>query len=134
MKLSRIGPNIETISKSAGCFTILGVLIVTISTSHLMFKLAEYLVINCTYGHAAWAQGLRVTDNKGHLSNGDSLSGWASEAVYGGGFLLTVPFFLGSYLLFGYIGLRLSGRRLSDPPPKKKWDSSNKPPRTARRD
>jgi hypothetical protein len=134
MKLSKLNANMEMITKSAGCFTIIGVVLVTFLSSNLMFKLAQYLAINAAYGHEAWQHGLHITGKGGQLSNGDTLSGWSYLIVYPGTFLLTIPFFFGSYLLFGYIGMRIRGRRPSDPPPKKKWDSSHKLPRTAHRD
>lgn len=115
----------KTLSESAGLFTGIGVLLVTFASSGLIFKLMQYLVIDYAYGHAAWVSGLRVTDWKhGVLSDGDSLSGWPYAAFYLGSFVLMAPFFLGSYFLFAYIGLRLRGRHLNDPKPKKKWTSS----------
>jgi hypothetical protein len=117
----------ETLSGSAGLFTGIGVLLVTLAASKWIFKLVEYLVINQVYGHTAWADGLRVTDGRhGILSNGDLLAGWPYVMFYMGIFVLILPFFFGSYFLFSYIGLRLRGRHLSDPKPKKKWTSSGK--------
>jgi len=116
-----------TLSESAGPFTVIGVVFVAFASSELIFKLMQFLVINCAYGHAAWVSGLRVTDWKhGVLSDGDLLSGWPYVAFYLGGFVLWGLFSLGSLFLFSYIGLRLRGRRLSDPKPKKKWQSSGK--------
>jgi len=45
---------------------------------------------------------------------------------YFGYFILVGLFFFGSFMVFSYIELRLRGRRLSDPEPKKKkkWQSS----------
>jgi hypothetical protein len=115
----------RTLSESAGIFTAIGVLLVTFAASKLVFKLMQYLVINYLYGHAAWANGLRVSGWKhGVLSNGDSLAGWPYVFFYLGSFILTLLPFFGSFLLFSYIGLRLGGRRLRDPKPKKKWQSS----------
>lgn len=115
----------KTLSESAGLLTGIGVLLVTFASSELVFKLMQYLVINYAYGHAAWVNGLRVTDWKhGVLSDGDFLSGWPYVAFYLGSFVLVLPFFFGSLFLFSYIGLRLRGRRLSDPNPKRKWRSS----------
>ena len=126
LKLSKLESYSETLSESAGCFTGIGVLVVTLAASNWISKLLEYLVINQVYGHAAWVDGLRVIDNRGGLSNGDFLSGWPQVVLYFGTFVLIVPFFFGSYFLFSYIGLRRKGRRLSDPKPKKRWSSSGK--------
>ncbi|MDR3456864.1 MAG: hypothetical protein P4N60_05420 [Verrucomicrobiae bacterium] len=111
-----------TLSESAGPFTAIGVVFVAFASSELIFELLQYLVINYAYGHAAWVHGLRVTDWKhGVLSDGDLLSGWPYMVLHLGLFVLWVPFVIGSGFLFSYIGLRLRGRRLSDPKPKKKW-------------
>ena len=128
MKLSsKLESYSQTLSKSTGIFTAIGVLLVTFASSELVFKLMQYLIINYAYGHAAWAGGLRVSSWKhGILSNGDLLAGWPCVFFYLGSFLLTALPFFGSFLLFSYIGLRLRGRRLSDPKPKKKWQSSGK--------
>lgn len=123
--LSKFESYSQTLSESAGIFTAIGVLLVSFASSKLVFKLMQYLVINYAYGHAAWAGGLRVSDWKhGVLSNGDLLASWPYVFFYLGSFLLTLLPFFGSFLLFSYIGLRLRGRRLSDPKPKKKWRSS----------
>ena len=124
MKLSKLKSYSATLAESSGCFTAVGSILVFVAASQWMYRLMEYVVINHLYGHAAWAEGLRVIDNKGNLSSGDFLVGWPLIALYLGSFVLTVPFFLGSSVLFSYVGLRLRGRRLSDPKPKKKWKSS----------
>ncbi len=122
--LSKLESYSQTLSESAGLFTGLGVVLVTFASSELVFKLMQYLVINYEYGHAAWTGGLRISDWKhGVLSNGDLLAGWSYVFFYLGSFILTAIPFLGSLFLFSYIGLRLRGRRLSDPKPKKKWQS-----------
>jgi hypothetical protein len=126
LKLSKLESYSETLSESSGCFTGIGVLVITLAASKWIFKLLEYLVINQVYGHAAWTDGLRVMDRHGGLSNGDFLSGWPLVMLYLGTFVLLLPFFFGSWFLFSYIGLRRKGRRLSDPIPKKRWRSSGK--------
>jgi|ERR1035437_8720373 hypothetical protein len=130
VKLSKLGSYAQTLGESARWFTGIGALLVALAVSKWTFKLLEYLVITHVYGHGAWVHGLRV-GHKGNLSNGDVLSGWPSLILYMGTFVLTVPFFIGSVWLFSYIGLRLSGRRLSDPNPKKKWKSSGESDHTA---
>ena len=126
MKLStKLETCSATLSESAGPFTGIGVLLVAFASSGLIFKLMQYLVINSAYGHAAWVSGLRISDWKhGVLSDGDALAGWPYIFFYSGGFILWGLFCIGSLFLFSYIGLRLRGRRLSDPKPKKKWRSS----------
>jgi hypothetical protein len=101
-------------------------LLVTFAVSKWAFALLEYLVICYLYGHTAWADGLRVTDKRGDLSNGDYLTGWSYITLYLGTCAFSVILGAGSFLLFGYIRFRLQGRRLSDPKPKKKWRSSGK--------
>src|SRR3984957_11017209 len=134
MKLSKLDAYGQAIGRSAGCFTYIGVLVVALVTLAQSFKLLEHLVLNHLYGPNAWANGLHVVDKHGTLSNGAVLSGWPHVIVYFGSFLGAALCFISSYFIFGYIGMRLKGRRPSDPPPKKKWQSSNNPPRTARRD
>ena len=56
-------------------------LFVFMAISNGMFALMEYVVVRCSYGSAAWAAGLRILDNKGNLSNGDVLTGWACCSV-----------------------------------------------------
>jgi hypothetical protein len=116
-----------TLSESAGLFTNIGFLLVAFASSKFIFELMQYLVINSAYGHAAWVSGLRVSDwRHGDLSDGDVLAGWPYVVFYLGGFILWGLFCIGSLFLFSYIGLRLRGRRLSDPKPKKKkWRSSS---------
>ena len=115
-----------TLSESAGFFPKIGAVLVALASSGLIFGMMQYLVINYTYGQAAWAGGLRVSNWKhGILSNGDFLAGWSYIIFYFGGFILWGLTSIGSLYLFSYIGLRLRGRRLSDPKPKskKKWQS-----------
>src|SRR5205823_3265242 len=99
MKLSsKLESYSAALSGAAGLFTGIGVLLVTFAASRLVSKFVEYLVINQTFGHAAWASGLRLTDwRHAILSNGDSLSGWPYAAFYLGVFVLVIPFFLGSF-------------------------------------
>ena len=127
MKLStKLNNYSMTLSESAGFFTYVGVLLVTLAASHFSFQATEYIVVNQVYGHAAWIDGLRIADGKhGVLSNGDYLSGWPYVVFYLGSFSTIAIFFCGSFFLFSYIGLRLHGRKLSDPRPqkKKKWQS-----------
>ncbi len=127
MKLStKLEAYSTTLSESAGLFTCIGALLVAFASSELIFKLMQYLVINSAYGHAAWVSGLRISDWKhGVLSDGDFLAGWPYVVFYLGGFALWGLFTMGSFFLFSYVGLRLRGRRLSDPKPKKKWRSSS---------
>jgi hypothetical protein len=100
-------------------------LLVAFAVSKWTFILLEYFVICDVYGHEAWVHGLRVA-HKSVLSNGDVLSGWPWLILNFGTFVVTAPFFIGSFLLFRYIGFRLQRRRLSDLKPKKKWISSGK--------
>jgi hypothetical protein len=125
--LTRFEAYSKTLSESAGLFTKIGVVLVALASSKLIYKFMQFLVINYAYGHAAWVSGLRVTDWKhGVLSDGNLLSGWPYVTFYLGGFVLWGLFSIGSLFLFSYVGLRLRGRRLSDPKPKKKWQSSGK--------
>jgi hypothetical protein len=86
-------------------------LFVFMAISNGMFALMEYVVVRCSYGSAAWAAGLRILDNKGNLSNGDVLTGWAFVAPYLGTFFLSAPIALFAYLSFRYMGYRLRGRK-----------------------
>jgi hypothetical protein len=97
-------------------WTTLLVLVITIWASFATFDLVEYAVINGVYGASAWDSGLRVIDNKGHLSDGRELSGFHKRVLYTGSGLLTVPFFLGSAFGFTYLNMRLHGKRLRDLP------------------
>jgi hypothetical protein len=102
------------LERHIGCLPILGIVVVTLIASRLMDRLAQYLYVNVAYGHAAWHSGLRLVDNKGHLSNGAQLSGTGQFLVYAGGFLLTLAFFLGSAFGLPYLAMRRRGERLSD--------------------
>src|SRR4051794_35617950 len=92
-----------------GLIPIIGTALVTIISSLLLFRLTAFLYINAAYGRAAWESGLRVADNKSHLSNGSELSRAGSFIVYDGSYFLTAPFFFGSVLGFPYIQMCLRG-------------------------
>jgi hypothetical protein len=109
--------------RNSGCLPILGVVLVTVGASSAMHCVAQCLHINAAYGSAAWDGGLRVIDNKGHLSNGESLSGWGQFFVFGGSFLMTAPFFLGSAFGFAYLRMKLRGERLIEQ--LARWRSEN---------
>jgi hypothetical protein len=55
------------------------------------FYMVSYAWIRSEYGNTAYQAGLRVTDNKGTLSNGDKLSGLGQLAVYSGSFVIGAP-------------------------------------------
>jgi len=114
----------ETLSGSAGLFTGIGVLLVTLAASQLVFKFVEYLVINQAFGRGAWTSGLRVTDWKHGILQMETFYPVGPMSRLCGDLCFDAAIFLGSYFLFTYIGLRLRGRHLSDPKPKKKWRSS----------
>jgi hypothetical protein len=97
-----------------GFLSITGTAVVTIASSLLLFRLTAFLYINAAYGHAAWENGLRVVDNKGHLSDGGELSRTGDVIVYSGSYLLSVPFFLGSAVGLPYLRMRLRGERLTE--------------------
>ena len=97
-----------------GIFPIVAMAVVTIVSSILLFHLTAFVYINWKYGRAAWENGLRVADNKGHLSDGSELSRTGSFIVYDGSYFLSVPFFFGSVLGFPYLRMRLRGERLSE--------------------
>jgi hypothetical protein len=125
--LNKLGAYSTTLSESASPIIGIGVALVAIASSESIFRLMQFVVINCAYGHATWVSGLRVSDWKhGVLSNGDFLAGWSYVALYLGGFVLWGMCSLTALFLFSYIGLRLRGGRLNDPKPKKKWRSSGK--------
>ena len=118
MKLSKLESHLKTLSEAGGCLAAIGTALVAMASSIWMFRLLEYVVIHQVYGDAAWLEGLRIVDKHGNLSNGDFLPAWAHITVSLGTFVLMIPFFFGSAALFGYVGLRLQGRRLNDPKPK----------------
>ena len=93
---------------------IIGTCVITIISSLALFRLTAFLYINAAYGRAAWETGLRVADNKGHLSNGAELSRMGSFIVYEGSYFLTVPFFLGSGFGLPYLQMRLRGEYLAE--------------------
>jgi hypothetical protein len=93
---------------------ILGVLVITIWSSFWTYDFGEYALINNVYGADAWTSGLRVTDNKGHLSDGRELSTFHKIVLHFGSFLLGVPFFIGSAFGLAYLNMRLHGKRLRD--------------------
>jgi hypothetical protein len=97
--------------EGGGCLAGILTLFVFMALSNGMFALMEYLVVRCSYGSAAWAAGLRIINNKGDLSNGDVLTGWAFVAPYLGTFFLSAPIALSAYLSFRYVGYRLRGRK-----------------------
>jgi hypothetical protein len=123
VKLSKLKSYAETLGESVGFLSGIGAILVAVVVSTRSFGFFQYLVICHFYGHEAWANGLHFVSKWGDLSNGDVLSGWPCFAVYMGSVFVTFPSFLVSLWLFSYIGLRLRGRRLSDPKPKtkKKW-------------
>jgi len=123
VKLSKLKSYAETLGESVGFFSGIGAIFVAVVVSSLSFDFLQYLVICHNYGHEAWVNGLHFVSKWGDLSNGDVLSGWPCFTVFMGSFFLTAPCFVGSLWLFSYIGMRLRGRRLSDPKPKtkKKW-------------
>jgi hypothetical protein len=90
------------------------VAVITIGSSFWTFDLVERWVIKSAYGEAAWDGGLRVADNKGHLSDGRELTSSQSVAVYFGSYLLSVPFFLGSAIGLSYVNMRLHGEKFRD--------------------
>jgi hypothetical protein len=92
----------------------IGVVLITFWSSCWTFNLVEEWSIRSTYGNAAWVGGLRVIDNKGHLSNGRELSGVQYQVVYFGSYLLSVPFFFGAVCGLSYLNMRLHGVRLRD--------------------
>lgn len=112
-------------------WTILLVAAITIWASFATFDLVEYAVINCVYGTSAWDGGLRVIDNKGHLSDGRELSGFHKRVLYTGSGFLTVPFFLGSAFGFTYLNMRLHGKRLRDLAPERERGASDPAPDAA---
>jgi hypothetical protein len=111
------------LKRHTGCLPLLGIPIITIMASFKMFYLAEFLYINSAYGRAAWDAGLRVIDNKGHLSNGDSLDGWGHFFVYFGSYLMTVPFFAASVFGLTFARMKFYGEQLSEQ--LAKWKSEN---------
>jgi hypothetical protein len=125
MKLSKLKSYAETLGESVGFFSGIGAIFVAVAVSSLSYNFFQYLVICHTYGQEAWANGLHFVNKFGNLSNGEVLPSWPYFLL--GAFFLTAPCFIGSLWLFSYIGLRLRGRRLSDPKPKakKKWKTVN---------
>ena len=101
----------EAQNKEGGLLAGIGALLVALAASKWSFALLEYLVISHTFGDEAWANGLRVIDEHGSLSNGDSLTGWSSITLFFGTFVLTAPLTLGAFILFRYVGFRIRGRR-----------------------
>jgi hypothetical protein len=101
-------------ARQLGLLPTLGMLVVTLIAIIQMNHLAQYLYITKTYGQAAWDSGFRVIDKQGHLSNGRSLTGWGNFFVFFGGYLMSVPFFLGSGLGLCYINMKLRGEKLRE--------------------
>jgi hypothetical protein len=116
------------IERHLGCLPVIAVVAITIISSHFTFRLAEYLYIKGTFGQAAWDGGLRVVDNKGHLSNGQELSGAGNFLVNFGSYLMSVPFFAGSAFGFVYLSMRLRGERFSEQ--LRRWKSEHEEPRS----
>ncbi|HZV36997.1 MAG TPA: hypothetical protein VFB72_20640 [Verrucomicrobiae bacterium] len=88
--------------------------LVAFATFKWVFVLFEYIVICHTYGHDAWAHGLRVISHgtkNGIFSNGDSLDGWPEIILIFGTFVVTALICFNSFLLFRYVGFKLEGRR-----------------------
>jgi hypothetical protein len=108
-----------------GWLPILGVVVITIGASFPMDRLAQSLYISAAYDRAAWDAGLRVIDKHGHLSNGDSLSGWGHFFVFGVGGLMTTPFFFGSAFGFTYASMKFHGEQLNEQ--LATWRSENQP-------
>ncbi len=117
---SNLGAMVE---RHNGCLPILGMFVITIVASFAMFRVGQFVYINAAYGRAAWEGGLRVVDNKGHLTNGELLSGKGHLIVYGGSFLLTAGFFLGAGFGLTYLSMRLRGERLGEQ--LRRWKEEN---------
>jgi hypothetical protein len=97
-----------------GCLAAIPAVLVFLAVSKWAFTLLEYLLISHAYGYDAWAGGARVIDKRGGLSDGGSLSGAATIALYMVTFILSGTLMIGTFLLFRYIGYRLRGRRWSN--------------------
>jgi len=102
------------LDRHMGCLTIICLVPAIIFSSHLMFRLAQFLYIRAAFGRAAWESGLRVVDKQGHLSNGAELSAMGHVVVDLGGGLLTAMVFVGIGLGLPYLRMRLCGERLSE--------------------
>lgn len=107
-------PRSEALGRYLRGWPALVVVVITIGWSFWTYDLVEYALINGVYGRDAWAQGLRVTDKKGHLSDGRELSGLHRVVLNFGSYLLCVPMFLGSAFGFAYLNMRIHGKRLGD--------------------
>jgi hypothetical protein len=99
---------------SGGCLAAIPALLVALAVSKWAYTFLEYLLISRAYGYDAWSIGVRVIDKRGGLSDGGSLSGMATIALYMVTFVLTGTLMIGTFLLFRYIGYRLRGRRWSN--------------------
>jgi hypothetical protein len=112
--VSTESPRSEAFQRYLRGWPVLGVVVVTIAFSFWTFDLVEYALINSVYGTDAWNNGLRVTDKKGHLSDGRELSGLHRIVLNYGSFLLCVPVFIGSAFGLAYLNMRLHGKRPRD--------------------
>jgi hypothetical protein len=107
-------PRSEALGRYLRGWPALAVVVITIGWSFWTYDLVEYALVNGVYGTDAWNHGLRVTDKKGHLSDGRELSGFHRAVLNYGSYLLCVPIFLGSAFGFAYLNMRIHGKRLSD--------------------
>jgi hypothetical protein len=97
-----------------GCLPALGFVIVAFVAITCFNHVAYFVYINAAYGRQAWADGLRVVNKQGDLSDGTTLSETGETLIGAGTCAAALPLIFGAVFGLTYLNMRRRRERLDE--------------------